>query len=354
MDISLENLKLNIERNVFMPLVLGLLAVAVQFSSTVQAQENFTGVWQLWVESGYQFRPAYGTISIEKSGQSWELYVDGGQANLLILNDKRIKFELDWLDLRDTPRLSIFDGALENGVLLGMAEEDGEGRGSWRATKIDKQTPNAPPSPVDLTGIWGPPDYIGKQIFDLTEAGWAAHEAFDETLDDPMLRCMSDGMIRMSHGPFDVEVLDADNRIVMLYEDMHEVRRVYLDRDFPEGVETLNQSMGYSVGHWEDSTLVVVTRGLKRSVWDAPGMPISPEAVFTERWYLDEVGILHIEFSMNDPENYHRPVLMHQIRTKQSNDSEVAPYACDPHPFYRGLDIEGRLEEYWGRSGYRL
>ena len=256
-------------------------------------------------------------------------------------------------DLRDTPRISVLEGVLDNGVISGHATEDGEERGEWKALRLVEQD-NFPPNPVDLSGIWGPPDYIGKNVFDLTDAGWEAHEAYDPTLDDPMLRCMSDGLIRMSHGPFDVEVLNAGNRIVMLYEDMHEIRRVYLDRDFPDSIGSLNQSMGYSIGHWEGSTLVVETRGLKRSVWDAPGMPISPDAIFTERWYLDDSGVLHIEFSMNDPENYQRPVLMHQIRTKQPDNAEVSPYSCDPHPFYRGLDIEGRLDEYWGRSRYRL
>ncbi|MDG2316671.1 MAG: hypothetical protein P8M36_07120 [Gammaproteobacteria bacterium] len=308
----------------------------------------------MWVESGYQLRPAYGTLAIENNGESWELYIDGGPAVLLSLNEENIRFELDWLDLRDTSRISVLEGVLDNGVILGFAREGSEERGAWKATKLVEQSDSVPPNPIDLTGIWGPPDYIGKNFFDLTDAGLEAQENYDSTLDDPMLRCMSDGMIRMSHGPFDIEVLDAGNRLVMLYEDMHEVRRVYLDRGFPESTESLNQSMGYSIGHWEGSTLVVETRGLKRSVWDAPGMPISPEAIFTERWYLDDRGILHIEFSMDDPENYYRPLLMHQVRTKLSDDSEVAPYSCDPHPFYRGLDIEGRLEEYWERYRYRL
>ena len=333
----------------------GAIFVVLVAPTGIFAQESaFVGVWQLWVESGYELRPAYGTLAVEDTGDGTALYVDGGPVNLLELEGDRIRFDMDWIDLRDAPRLTILEGVLENGVIRGTATEDGEDRGAWRATRIPDRDPNEPPMPVDLTGIWGEPDHIGKQAFHLTEAGRAADEIYDETMDDPILRCVSDGMIRMSHGPFDIEVLDAGNRIIMLYEDMHEVRRVYLDRGFPEGIENMNQSMGYSIGHWEGSTLVIETRGLKRGVWDAPGMPISADAVFTERWYLDDEDVLHIEFSMEDPENYHRPALMHQVRYRQPDDKEVLAYSCDPHPFYRGLDIEGRLEEYWGRAPYRL
>jgi len=334
--------------------ILMALSGVVGYNGAAAQESAFVGVWQLWVESGYEGRPAYGTLAIENGGDDPALFVDGGSVNLLELDGDRIRFELDWNDLRDTTHLSILDGLLANDVIQGTVTDGGEDRGGWRATRIPERNASEPPTPVDLTGIWGEPDYIGKAAFDLTEAGRAAEEAYDSTLDDPILRCVSDGMIRMSHGPFDVEVLDAGNRLVMLYEDMHEVRRVYLDRGFPDDVDDLDLSMGYSIGHWEGATLVIETRGLKKSVWDAPGMPISSDAAFTERWYLDDEGRLHIEFSMDDAVNYQRPALMHQVRTKQPDDYEVPPYSCDPHPFYRGLDLEGRLEVYWGRSRNRL
>ena len=140
-----------------------------------------------------------------------------------------------------------------------------------------------------------------------------------------------------------------------MHEDMHEVRRIYTDgRSFPEGIENANLSMGYSVGHWEAGTLVVETRGLKKVMWDAAGMPISSSAVVRERWYLDETGQLHIEYSVSDPAYYNHPILMHQVRPKAPDDAQMFEYSCDPHAFYRSLQLEGRLEEYWGRSGNRL
>lgn len=321
----------------------------------VSQQSDFVGAWLLWVETGNQDEPAYGTLDIEPAGDSLAVYVEGGPANLRALDGNQLVFDFDWDDLWDQRHVSVLRGTLEDDVIEGTVTSEGRDRGAWRATRRPPVDPNAPPDPVDLTGIWGPPALISRHTFDLTDAGRATDAAYDPTLDDPILRCVSDGLVRMSHGPFDIEVLEGDGRIVVIHEDLHEVRRIYTDgRTFPAGIENAGLAMGFSIGHWEGSTFVIETRGLKQTVWDAAGMPVSPGATVTERWYRDESGRLHIEISMDDPENYHRPVLMHLVRSKQPADTVVPEYACDPHGFYRGLDISGQLEKYWGRSQNRL
>lgn len=333
--------------------VLGCLLLLPGIATSQQS--DFVGSWLLWVEVGNQTEPAYGSLDIEPAGDTLAVYVDGGPGNLLELDGNRIVFDFDWDDFWDLQHVSILSGTLEGDVMSGTVTSEGQDRGAWRATRRPPIDRNAPPDPVDLTGIWGPPALISRHTFDLTETGRATDAAYDSTLDDPILRCVSDGLIRMSHGPFRLEVLEGEGRIVVLHEDLHEVRRIYTDgREFPDDIENAGLAMGFSIGHWEGSTFVIETRGLKRTVWDAAGMPISPGATVTERWYLDDTGRLHIEISMDDPENYRRPVLMHLTRPKLSADTVVPEYACDPHGFYRGLDISGLLEEYWGRSGTRL
>jgi hypothetical protein len=83
-------------------------------------------------------------------------------------------------------------------------------------------------------------------------------------------------------------------------------------------------------------------------------MPYTSAAVVNERWSLDDSGQLHIEITLDDPANFERPVRMHLVRERPAEGFELGPYSCDPHGFYRGLEFEGRLEEYWGRSGNRL
>ncbi len=319
-------------------------------------ESGFVGEWLLWLESDNRTgKSAVGSLVFEEAGDSLAVYIDGGPVNLLELDGNHIRFDFYWSDVPDRAHLSVLGGTLENGVIVGVAAEDGEDRGAWRATRIpQRDTSLLAPDSVDFTGIWSGPSILSKHAFDLTEAGQASDDTYDATIDDPILRCVSDGLIRMNHGPFGIEVAEREGRIIVLHEDLHEVRRIYVDdRDFPEGIEDASLAMGYSIGHWEGSTLVVETRGLKRTVWDAGGMPISSGATVTERWYLDDTGQLHIEFSTLDSVNYHRPVLMHTVRTKQPDDVEISEYSCDPHAFYRSLQLGGRMNDYWGRSGNR-
>src|SRR5690606_15353842 len=153
--------------------------------------------------------------------------------------------------------------------------------------------------------------------------------------------------------PFAKEIIQQDDRITILYEDMHEIRRIYLDRAFPEDVDELGESLGYSVGHWEGATLVVETRGLKEALWHrAGGEPISSEARVVEYYYIGEDGNLHVELTLHDPVNYLRPPQRHTIFAS-APDYEFTYYSCDPDAFYRGLYLENRLDHYYQRSRYR-
>lgn len=347
------------------------LILAIQFlciSNICAAQESrFAGEWLLWIESAWGWEPfegnvgeipdnpVYATLAFEETSDGLSVFVNGGPVNLLELEGNEVTFDIDWTDLNDQVRVSALEGVLENGVIRGRATEEGTDLGTWRATSMARsETSTQPANPIDLTGIWGVAPMLMKYSYDLTEAGRAADDAYDPTIDDPALRCVSDGLIRMSLGPFKIEVAKRADRIIVLHEDMHEVRRIYLDgRGFPEGIDDANLSMGYSIGHWEGSTLVVETRGLMGATWDAAGMPISSAAVIDERWYLDEIGQLHIEYSVSDPTHYNRPILMHQVRPGETDDTHIFEYSCDPHAFYRSLELEDRWDEYWERMRSR-
>jgi len=213
---------------------------------------------------------------------------------------------------------------LADGEFSGKLTENGEETGAWFATawSIDSTT-GADPEPVDISGVWlSRSRGTHKDAFDLTPTGEAANEAYDSTYDDPHLRCVTGGMIRMEDGPFGYEIVQRDDRIVILYEYFHEVRRIWMDgRDFPEDIENAYLTMGYSIGHWEGSTLVVETRGMKPTVWDAAGMPTSPSpsATVTERKYLDDDGRLHTDYTLHDPVNFDQPVYRHAYRERSGS-----------------------------------
>ena len=55
------------------------LLVALFLPTLLTAQEDaLVGVWELWVESGYEHRPAYGTHAIENAGDGLAVFVVAG------------------------------------------------------------------------------------------------------------------------------------------------------------------------------------------------------------------------------------------------------------------------------------
>lgn len=64
-------------------------------------------------------------------------------------------------------------------------------------------------------------------------------------------------------------IVQTPGRFTFIAEGNNEVRRIYMDSQFPE--KLMPSRMGYSVGHWEGDTLVIETRGLKTNAID-PGM----------------------------------------------------------------------------------
>lgn len=330
------------------------LIAAVSASPALAADADFVGTYLLTLDH----RPAglsYGTLELVATDSGLEGFVDGGPVPVSVDGDE-ISLLFDWDDGGGTVYVSELDGTLRDGGIAGEVLRDGEQTGTWRATaRASAPGIGESPRPVDLSGIWSmrTDDGTGKDTFDMTAEAQAFQQAFDPRLDDPVLRCVSDGLVRVTGGPFAKEIIQQDDRVLILYEDMHEVRRIHLDRDFPEDVDSLGESLGYSIGHWEGSTLVVETRGLKEALWHrAGGEPISSEARVIEHIYIGDDDNLHVELTLHDPANYNRPPQRHTMFAP-APDYEFTYYSCDPDAFYRGLHLEDRMDLYFERSPYR-
>jgi hypothetical protein len=331
----------------------GLLAAAA-LQPALAAEDDFLGTWLLHLDH----RPAgfsYGTLEVERVDGALNAYIDGGPAPVSIANDE-ITLGFDWDDGGGTVYVSELTGTVRGGRLEGEVSRDGTTTGTWDAS-VRPRPPGLgeAPRPADLGGVWRmlTDDGTGKDTFAMTPAAEAFQRAFDPRYDDPVLRCVSDGLIRETGGPFAQEFMHQQGRVTILYEDMHEIRRIYLDADFPDDVDTFDSPLGYSVGHWEGSTLVVETRGLKAALWHrAGGEPVSNEARVTEYIYIGDDANLHIELVLDDPANYDRSPRRHTV-FGLAPDYEFTYYSCDPDAFYRGLYLEDELDLYYGRSRYR-
>lgn len=328
--------------------VLALAAVLLAPAAFAQ-RADLTGDWFLTLNERRSVHT--GVLTIEEQGGTLVAFVDGGPASFTLTNDT-IALEFDTRDGGGRELVYKLTGSAKNGALEGVLTPPLDApAGTWRAERRVAPPP-APPKPVDFTGIWSRTSSgTAKVSLDYTPQAQAAVDAY-HYLDDPALRCVSPGLVRVSGWPYPLEIVQNDTQVTILYESFHEVRRIYLDgRSFAE--DLAHRAMGYSRGHWEGSTLVVETDRLTASHVDLAGQPLSENARVVERMSLSEDGrTLRSEMTVYDPENYRRPVTRHRAWRK-TPETTILEYDCDPYPFFRGLEIEGTLELYWQRMRQR-
>jgi hypothetical protein len=326
---------------------IGLLSFA--FAAAAQQPDRFVGDWFLTLTERNAVHT--GILTIERDGGALAAFVDGGPASFA-LADGNIDLEFDTRDGGGQLLRYLLNGKLNGDELEGVLTPPlNAPQGTWRATR-HVVPPPAPAKPVDFTGVWSRTSSgLARVTLDYTPNAQSVVDAY-HYLDDPALRCVSPGLVRVSGWPYPLEIVQNDAQVTILYESFHEVRRIFLDdRGLPEKLP--HRSMGYSLGHWDGSTLVVETTMLTAGYVDLGGQPLSENSRVVERMSLSADGqVLRSELTVHDPENYRRPITRHRAWRK-TPQTTILEYDCDPYPFFRGLEIEGKLQEYWDRMRRR-
>ncbi len=180
----------------------------------------------------------------------------------------------------------------------------------------------------DFSGVWAPETW-STEGWPLeppfTDAGRAAQEEWAANpQDDPSHRCIVP-LGRIISAPFPHEIIQQDERITILYEYNHQVRRVFLDgRDHPDSYPTL---MGHSIGRWDRATLVIETTNLEGGLFRPQGLPYTRNLRLVERIsLLDGGNRMRIKLTVHDPEHYRESwsVSKHYARS----DEEIKDYEC--------------------------
>jgi hypothetical protein len=303
----------------------------------------------------------YALLELEPADSGWVGHVEGGPVPVKIDGDE-IEIVVDSRDIagfvferRLTGRLN---GEMIEGNVTVVGEADSAENGStWTANRVVSESGSIPaPDPVDLSGMWVPASGadIRKYRMDQTPSAQAWHDGYLMHLDQPNLRCVSPGIVAMiGWAAYPSEWLVDEDRITILYEVESSVRRIYLDgREPPESYP--HSPLGFSVGHWEGSTLVIETQRLSRNVRDFRGEPISENARFVERYTLSEDGTtLSAVMTLHDPENYLKPPIRRRVWRKDPH-AVILPYECDPDSFFRELYEDGAMQDYIERAERRF
>jgi hypothetical protein len=170
-------------------------------------------------------------------------------------------------------------------------------------------------------------------------------------MDNANSRCASPGLVLASGLPYPMEILHSNDYIVIVYGADY-ARRIYLDdREFPE--TAASSSLGFSTGEWKGETLVVTSRKLNPAFMSTRGQPVSEDAEVVEHFFFDDKGYLHADMWVHDPQNYTRTPHLRRVYDRDFSPSVITKVDCDPYTFFRALDLEGDLDEFWERSEYR-
>jgi len=111
-------------------------------------------------------------------------------------------------------------------------------------------------------------------------------------------------------------------------EVMHSFRIIHMDGK-PMPADFKASYLGYSAGHWEGDTLVIVTTGLNGFTQvDEEGRPKSSAMKVTERWVKKAPDILENTFTVDDPKTYSRPWVA-RSEYKWAPDVRFNEYICE-------------------------
>ncbi|MFL2547344.1 MAG: hypothetical protein ACJ0SL_08310 [Candidatus Rariloculaceae bacterium] len=197
----------------------------------------------------------------------------------------------------------------------------------------------------DLSGVWQrdfsgmtsladepPMTDWGQERFDLAKPIHGPRTTSATEANAAELRCLPMGIPATYYRPRPFEIVQLEDRTLMLFEVDNFWRVIYMDgRDFPE--VPLHTWNGYSVGHYEGDALVIETRDVigweaeDNQRWlDRLGHPFSDEVRITER--IRRTGPDSLENIVTIEDTVAYTEAMTGTLTFRRRDFELAEFIC--------------------------
>jgi hypothetical protein len=186
----------------------------------------------------------------------------------------------------------------------------------------------------DLSGLWRRnPRYAFDIAVDLTPgdvAPWARAlltQRSEQLGRDHMIAlCLPSGPFYTTSVDM-AKIIQTPALIAILHPDLT-YRQIFMDGRVLE--KDPNPTwMGYSVGRWEEDTLVVESAGFNDRTWlDGLGHPHTEALRTTERYRRLDFGRMELQFTIEDPTAYARPWTV-KIDMFLAADTEMIEYVCN-------------------------
>lgn len=178
----------------------------------------------------------------------------------------------------------------------------------------------------DLTGTWqGPytPDLTRNTTAKLTPWGEEQFAKFDGKTNP----CLPVGVTRLANAPDPIQIVQASNRVVILYESWQSFRSFPTDgKDHSIGPD--HTWLGNSVAHWDGDTLVVdITKMNDKTALDTNGHPHSDQLHLTEKFRRTGPTTMSYDVTVDDPKAYTAPWTQSRVFKLMPN-AELLEYVC--------------------------
>jgi hypothetical protein len=170
----------------------------------------------------------------------------------------------------------------------------------------------------DLSGVWGGPGpgsydrNIARDLSPRDIQPWAEglyqQRVRNMGKDAPRANCLPDPFAYY-HVVDVARIVQTPGLIVILYQGTtNSVHRTVFTDGRPLPKDPNPTWLGYSVGHWEQDTLVVDTAGFNDRGWlDIEGHPHTEALHITERFRRRDFGHMDLEMTFDDPKTFTRP-----------------------------------------------
>ena len=163
----------------------------------------------------------------------------------------------------------------------------------------------------------------------FTSAAQAAIAAWDPLTDMLALQCIPPGMPNAMYSPYPIEFIDEGDQIRLRIEEWEAIRLIdMVASEIP--ADAPGTPHGYSIGRWEDDSLIVETGRIDFPYMDDAGTPMSEQVRMRERFSLSEDGNrLDYENVITDPQTLTEPAIWNAawiwVPSKQIMSFECAP-----------------------------
>jgi hypothetical protein len=203
------------------------------------------------------------------------------------------------------------------------------------STAGSSETPRMPDGKPNLTGVYN--SAAGRSPIQATlKPGAERYKVVRGPTDAGVYAdCMPTGVPLAYFVPYQWEIVQGLDKVVILYEYLHMFRVIPINGTHPADPDPT--WMGDSIGHWEGDTLVVDTVGFNDRT-ELPGAYRHSEALHVvERFHRTDFDHLDWEATIEDPNVFAKPWTLTRTFPLRTDLDKVDEYVCENNKDYKSL-----------------